>query len=171
MEESPMNDESAGRSLSARYFNAFRIASYLLVFYALGHTLGAVTGTPHFGAESDAVIALMKSIHVRAQGADCSWWGFYRGFGAVISVQFVLAAVLTWHLGGMTAHERHRVAPVAWALLASSAAGAVIAWVYFFPAPIAFATAITLVLGVACVRDLRAAGEAARFERPKGEHP
>jgi hypothetical protein len=41
------------RSFHSRYFNAFRLASYLLVLYTLGHTLGAVIETPQFGASSN----------------------------------------------------------------------------------------------------------------------
>ena len=42
----------AGRGVLVRYFNAYRLAAYVLVFYALAHTLGAVIATPQFGAES-----------------------------------------------------------------------------------------------------------------------
>jgi hypothetical protein len=147
---------SAGlRSLRDRYANAFRLASALLVLYALGHTMGAVVAVPRFGDASDTVVALMQSVHVRSQGADCTWYGFYRGFGMLVTVFFVLSAVLAWHLGGLTLRAQRDLAPVAWTLFASHVAGAVVTWVYFFPAPIVFSTLIAALLGVACLRSHR----------------
>jgi hypothetical protein len=136
----------------ARYLNAFRLTTYLLILYTFGHTLGAVISTPQFGPASDAVVSLMKSVHVTAQGADCTWYGFYRGFGVIVSVYFLFSAVLTWRLGGMTPRERRPFAPVTWALFASYAATAVVSWIWFFPVPLAFSTAIAALLGFTCVR-------------------
>ena len=143
------------RSVRARYFNAFRLASYLLVLYALGHTTGAVVSTPRFGPDSDAVVAMMKSVHVTAQGVDCTWYGFYRGFGVLVSVFFVFSAILTWQLGGMTARERRPLAPVLWALFLGYVATAAVTWVSFFPVPLVFSTAIAALLGFACVKKER----------------
>jgi hypothetical protein len=152
----------ADRSIPSRYFNAFRLTTYLLVLYALGHTLGAVIQTPRLGEGSDAVVATMKSVHVVAQGADCTFYGFYRGFGIFVSLFLAFSAVLTWHLGGMTAREQRRFAPVTWALFLSYVGGAAVVWVYFFAAPIAFGTVVPVVLGFACIRNRREAeGEAA----------
>jgi len=81
-----------------RFFNSFRLASILLVLYTIGHTAGAVIATPKLGVGSDTVVALMKSVHVRAQGADCTWYGFYRGFGALVSVFFAFSAIVAWQL-------------------------------------------------------------------------
>jgi hypothetical protein len=135
-----------------RYFNVFRVASYLLVLYTLGHTLGAVIATPRFGLESDAVVALMKSVHVRAQSTDCTWYGFYRGFGILVSIYFVFSAFAAWYLGSEGGRVETVLRPIAWALFLGHLAGAVIAWVYFFPAPIVFSTAITALLGYGCWR-------------------
>jgi hypothetical protein len=147
------------RDLRGRYANTFRIASVLLVLYTLGHTLGAVVSIPRFGDASDTVVSLMQSVHVRAQGADCTWYGFYRGFGILVSVFFVLSAVLAWHLGGIAPRARRDLAPVAWTLFAGHLAGAVVTWVYFFPVPIVFSTAIAALLGFGCLRSIRSADE------------
>jgi hypothetical protein len=146
---------AATPGFGTRYFNAFRVATYLLVLYALGHTLGAVTATPQFGPESDTVAAMMKSVVVRAQGSECTWYGFYRGFGILVSVFFVFSAILTWQLGGMTARQQRALGPVTWALFASYAASAVVSVAYFFVVPIVFSTAITLALAAGCVRARR----------------
>jgi hypothetical protein len=143
------------RGFGERYTSAFRVASVLLVLYALGHTMGAVVAVPRFGVASDTVVTLMQSVHVRVQGAECTWYGFYRGFGIIVSAFFVLSAVLAWHLGGATPGARRDLAPVAWTLFASHLAGALVTWVYFFPVPIVFSTVITALLGLGCLRGHR----------------
>jgi hypothetical protein len=143
------------KGTGARFFNAYRLAAYVLVLYGLGHTTGAVVGTPRFGTESDAVVTAMKTVHVAAQGADCTWYGFFRGFGAFISVFMAFSAVMAWRLGGMTRDERAPFALVVWALVASYAASAVTSWVYLSPMPVVFSTAVTALLAVACAGDAR----------------
>jgi hypothetical protein len=143
------------RALWNRCANEFRVASVLLVLYTLGHTMGAVVAIPRFGEASDTVVALMQSVHVRAQGADCTWYGFYRGFGVLVSAFFVLSAVLAWHLGGTARRARRELAPVAWTLFAGHLVGAVVAWVYFFPTPVVFSTVIAALLGFGCLRSHR----------------
>jgi hypothetical protein len=137
-------------SVWARYFNAFRIASYVMVLFAFGHTRGAMIGTPHFGPESDNVASMMQSVAVRVQGSECTWYGFYRGFGIMVTVFFLFTAALSFYLGGLDARDRRTLAPVAWLLLASYAANTVLAAAYFFPAPVVFSTAICVALGFAC---------------------
>jgi hypothetical protein len=140
-----------------RRINAYRIAAVVLVLFALGHTRGALLSTPRFGPASDAVAAAMKDVHLAAAGAsDCTWYGFYLGFGIIVSVFFLLSAVLAWHLGGKTARERAGLWPVSAALVASYAANLVITRLYFFPAPTVFSAAVTLLLGWGLASDLRA---------------
>jgi hypothetical protein len=145
-----MSNSTPSKGVGARYFNAFRLASYLLVFYTFGHTLGAVIKTPQFGAESDTVVALMKSIHVQAQSADCTWYGFYRGFGIFVSIYFVFSIFAAWRLGGMSEDDKAALMPFAWALFLSHLAGAFVAFAYFFAAPMVFSTAIAALLGLGC---------------------
>jgi hypothetical protein len=143
-------------SLAARYFNVYRLAAYVLVLNTLGHTLGALVQTPQFGPASDAVVSMMKSVHLDAQGAVCTWYGFYLGFGSIASVFLLLLAFLAWHLGGKTAPERRVFAPLAWALFLASAGNAVIVWLLFFPVAQVFATLAAILLGVGCIRDWKA---------------
>jgi hypothetical protein len=137
-----------------RYFNPFRLASYLLVLYLAGHTFGAVLSTPRFGATSDAVVAQMKSVHLLAQGSDTTWYGFYEGFGWFVTIFFGFSASMTWFLGGMSRQQRRAIAPLTWTLLLAQVAGLVVAWIWFFAAPIVFSLLITVLLGSACLRDL-----------------
>jgi hypothetical protein len=148
------------RGLRETYFNEFRLAAYVLVLYTLGHTLGAVINTPQFGVGSDAVVTLMKSVRVVVQGAECTWYGFYRGFGAFVSIYFAFSVYVTWLLGGTSGEDRRCLLPIGWAMFASHACGAVVAVIYFFPVPIVLSILVTVLLGVGCFRsqrDLRAA--------------
>jgi hypothetical protein len=139
-----------------RYFNVYRLATYCLVVYTLGHTLGAVVATPRFGPESDRVVSMMKSVHVIVQGTNCTWYGFYLGFGWMVSVFFALSAVITWHLGGRATSDRVVLVPISISVFLSHVVGCVLAWVYFFPAPRIFSTAIAGLLGVGCLQDWNA---------------
>jgi hypothetical protein len=150
---------TAPQGVLARYFNVYRLAAYFLILFTIGHTLGAVVLTPMFGPESDRVVSAMKSVHVNAQGADCTWYGFYGGMSASVSLYMIFQIVLIWYLAGKTPRERHAFAPVTWALFLTLAAGIVNTWLYFFPAAIIFSTAVALLVGIGCVQDWRAGRE------------
>ena len=158
MAEEKLHVAAAWRSVLARYFNSYRLAAYVLVFYALGHTLGAVIATPQFGTESDSVVSMMKSVHVIAQGSDATWYGFFRGFGWFITVFFVFSIVFAWFVGGKCGEFRAQLAPVTWSLFVSYVAGAVIAWKYLFMMPTLFAVAVAALFGIGCIRDWLGSG-------------
>lgn len=141
----------------ARYFNPFRLATYLLILYCAGHTWGALLSTPHFGQASDAVFRAMKSVHFQAQGADSTWYGFYMGFGLMVSVFFLFSAAMTWFMGGLVRCEKRALAPLIWGLFLSYIANTVLAWAYFFPAPIIFSTLISALLGFEALKTVRPA--------------
>ena len=142
---------SERRGVAARYFNPLRLSTYLLVLYFLGHTRGALLSLPHFSAEADAVLASMKSVHFQCLGSTCTWFGFYLGFGYLVSAFFLLSAAMTWYLGGLSRVERRRLVPLTWMLFLSHAADAVIAWTWFFIAPQLFSTMIAALLGFECI--------------------
>lgn len=140
----------------ARYLNPFRIAAVILVLFFLGHTLGALIGLPSFGAQGDAVLAAMKETHFQCQTSDCTWFGFYLGFGWDVSVFFLLSAAIAWYLGGRSRAEQRALKPIAWSLFLSHVASAGIAWTWFFIAPQLFATVVAALLGYECLVKLRA---------------
>src|SRR5262249_40945287 len=99
-----LNNHLAGQprqGVAARYLNPLRLAAYTLVLFCFGHSMGALIHTPSFGAPSDAVWAAMRAVHFRCQTADCTWFGFYEGFGWLVSVFFLFAAAVAWFLGGL----------------------------------------------------------------------
>jgi hypothetical protein len=149
-------DPTKGDHPMSKYLNPLRLTTVLLLLYCLGHTVGALVSTPHFGVESDAVMTAMKSTRFSADGSECSWFGFYLGFGYDVSIFFLFSAVLTWFLGGMSLRDQRRWAPITWTLLVSYAATVVLAVRYFFVVPIVFSSLITLLLGFHAARITRA---------------
>ena len=143
-------------STSARYFNPLRIAAYVLVLYFLGHTWGALLSTPAFGTAGDAVLSAMKSVRFACDGSNCTWFGFYLGFGWFVSIFFLLSAAVAWFLGGLDARDQRVVTPIAWMLFLAHAAGMILAWRYFFLTPLIFSTVTAALLGFHCVRAMRA---------------
>jgi hypothetical protein len=122
----------------------YRIASALLVLFALGHTLGFRQNNPAWGV--GAVIDLMRSIHFDAQGFNRTYWDFFSAFGLFFSVFLLFAAVLAWQLGGLSAEIFARVRNIAWALAISFAAVTALSFKYAFTTPIVFSTLVTLCL-------------------------
>jgi hypothetical protein len=146
-------------SIAGSYFNPFRLASYLLILYCAGHTWGALLSVPRFGAESLAVMSAMKSVHFRCQTSDCTWFGFYFGFGLFLSVFLLFSAAVTWFIGGLGRDGQDRLFPITWMLFLTFVAGTVIAWEYFFALPALFSTAIAALIGFQCLAARRARAE------------
>jgi hypothetical protein len=134
-----------------KHLNPLRLAAVLLVLYCVGHTTGALLSTPDFGPASDGVVSAMKAVHFQVQGSDCTWFGFYEGFGWLVSVFFLFSAVVAWLLGGVPREGRRSLAIIIWALFASHLADAILAYRYFFLPPMIFSTAIAALLAVECV--------------------
>ena len=122
----------------------YRIASVLLLLFAIGHTLGFRQNNPAWGAGS--VIDSMRSIHFDAQGFSRTYWDFFSAFGFFFSVFLLFAAVLAWQLGGLPAETLARMRRTAWALAICFAAVTALSWRYAFTTPIVFSAIITVCL-------------------------
>ncbi|HTG31131.1 MAG TPA: hypothetical protein VK818_23165 [Methylomirabilota bacterium] len=120
----------------------YRIASVLLLLFAIGHTLGFRQTNPEWGVSS--LIDSMRSIHFDAQGFNRTYWDFFSAFGLFFSVFLLFAAVLAWELGGLPAEIFAR--RTAWALAICFAAVTALSLRYAFTTPIVFSTMITMCL-------------------------
>jgi len=147
---------SARPGFAARFLNPFRLTAYVLVLFCLGHTTGALIRLPSFGPQSDAVLAGMKATHFQCQTSDCTWFGFYLGFGWMVSVFFLVTAAIAWYLGGRSRLEQRALRPVVWALFLGNVANVAIGWTWFFIAPQVFGTVVAILLGYECLVKLRA---------------
>ena len=142
-----------------KYFNLYRVSSYLLIFFAFTHTVGGLLSKSGHGKEADAVLSSMKAVHFDVMCAACTYYDFYFGFGISVSVFFLFSAFVAWFIGGMKPGERRAVSPLVWALFISYLLVAVISRVYFFIAPGVTATIIAVLLGISCVRNIKSASQ------------
>ena len=119
----------------------YRIASVLLLLFAIGHTLGFRQTNPEWGV--GPLIDSMRSIHFDAQGFSRTYWDFFSAFGLFFSVFLLFAAVLAWQLGGLPAETLAPMRRTGWALAICFAAVTALSWRYAFTTPIVFSAIIT----------------------------
>jgi len=122
----------------------YRIASVLLLLFAVGHTLGFRQSDPTWGV--DTLLGSMRSIHFEVQGFSRTYWDLFVAAGFSVGVFYFFAAILAWQLGGLPAQTLALIRGTAWAFAACFAAITVVSWRYLFILPIAFAIVITLCL-------------------------
>lgn len=125
----------------------YRIASILLLLFAVGHTLGFRRVDPKWGI--DSLISSMRSIRFNANGFERSYWDFFVGFGLFVSVLMVFAAIIAWQLGGLAPGTLVAMRISAWGFVVCFAAVAYLSWRYFFAVPVVFSIVILLCLAVA----------------------
>jgi hypothetical protein len=140
-----------------KHFTLFRSAAYLTLLFCAAHTAGGMLSQASLGPASDAVFSAMKSTHFEFNGADCTWYGFWFGFGLTVSAFLALVAVTALVLDRVTPEAWPQVQPIAWALVIAMAFNGVMAWRYFFAGPTAFSVVIVLLLIAGTVRKARAA--------------
>ena len=122
----------------------YRIASVLLLLFAVGHTLGFRNIDPAWGV--DSLVQTMKSVHFNASGSDRTYWDFFLGAGYSVGVLYLFAAILAWQLGSLPPATLTLMRGTTWAFAIGFAAIAVISWRYLFIIPIAFSAAVTFCL-------------------------
>jgi hypothetical protein len=135
-----------------KYLSPYRIATYLLVLFFVGHTGGGMLSQKSLGPPSDAVFASMKAVHFTFNGADCTWYGFWFGFGLVVSVFLLLSAIVAWQLDKVAPAQWSAVSVIAWAFCAAHLVNAALSWKYFFAGPGTIGTAVALLLGIGAWR-------------------
>jgi hypothetical protein len=122
----------------------YRIASVLLVLFAIGHTLGFTKADPEWGV--GPLVVSMQSTHFDAQGFKRSYWDFYVGFGLFVSAFLLFSAVFAWQLAGVRPDHFASVRTIAWGFVLCFVAVAALSWKFFFAAPIIFSVVIALCL-------------------------
>lgn len=130
----------------------FRIATYLLVLYGLAHTAGGMLAEDSLGPSADAVFAQMKAVTFDFNGSTSTWYGFWFGFGIMVSVFLAASAFIAWKLDAVPPDAWPVVSPIAWTLVVAHGVNAVLGWRYFFAGPALFGVAITTLLAVGAWR-------------------
>ncbi len=122
----------------------YRVAAVLLLFFAIGHTLGFRQSDPSWGV--DTLLASMRSIHFDVQGFSRTYWDLFVAAGFCVGVFYFFAAVLAWQLGGLPAGTLALMRSTAWSFAVCFAAISVVSWRYLFILPIVFSIVITMCL-------------------------
>jgi hypothetical protein len=122
----------------------YRIASGLLVLFAIGHTAGFRQVDPSWRAEG--VLRALKNLRFDVQGFTRTYWDFYTGFGLFVTVFLAFAAILAWQLGGLPQNVLRAMPAVPWSLASSFVFVTFLSWRYFFVVPLAFSAGIALCL-------------------------
>jgi hypothetical protein len=138
---------------------AFRSASVLLFIFCLMHTGGGMLAQRSLGPASDTVFEAMKSVHFNFNGADCTWYGFWFGFGLTASIFLLLSAIVAWELERVPNELWPSLEIISWAFVLSHVANTVLAWKYFFAGPGVFGILISLLLAVGTLRKSRRVAE------------
>jgi len=133
----------------------YRIASVLLLLFALGHTLGFRQVDPKWGV--DSLVASMRNATFAAQGSMRSYWDFYVGFGLFATVFLLFAAFLAWQLGGLPAQTLARMRGITWAFALCFVVVTMLSWQYFFITPVVFSAVTTICLIAAAWSSAKAA--------------
>lgn len=128
--------------MSSKLF--YRIASILLLLFALGHTLGFRKTDPEWGV--DAVVMSMQAVHFNTQGFGRTYYDFYVGFGLFVSVFLLFAAVLAWQLGRLGRETLRQLPFATWGLVLCFVGVTVLSWEYFFVIPLILSSVITICL-------------------------
>ncbi len=125
-----------------------RIASVVAIVQAILHTIGGVYGTPEPGPATVAVAA-MKENQFLVTGLTRSYWGFFMGFGLGITVFLAIEGVVFWLLGSLAEKDGVNVRPILMAFVVGYAALTVLAYLYFFWAPMVCDAVVALCLALA----------------------
>src|ERR1700720_1740000 len=120
----------------------YRIATVLLLLFAVGHTLGFRQSDPQWGV--DALLASMRSIHFDVQGFNRTYWDLFEAAGFSVGVFYLFAAILAWELGGLPAATFAFMRGTAWAFALCFSAITVVSWRYLFILPVIFSLVITV---------------------------
>jgi hypothetical protein len=140
-----------GASLMSRLL--YRVAAVLILLFDVGHSVGFPWSDPKWGVDTSA----MKSTHFQILGFSRTYWDFYIGFGLLVSVFLLLAAILAWQLGGLPSQTAALVRLSAWSLAVCFVVLTILNWTYFFTIPIVFSGLIAICLVSATWLSTRAA--------------
>jgi len=135
-----------------RFLTPFRLATYLLVIFFAGHTGGGMLAQKSLGPSADTVFDAMKTVHFTFNGADSTWYGFWFGFGIMVSAYILFSAVVAWQLDKVPPERWGDVSTIAWALAATQLASTLLSFKYFFLGPALLGVAVTALVTIGTLR-------------------
>ena len=120
-----------------------RLLAAIMMFFTVGHTIG-VLNPPAEGGAGQALEA-MRRARFPIMGFERSYWDFYRGFGFLVSLEFLLFAVIAYQLSVLSRRSARAALPLMVTLEIGCAVTALLSWTYFFAAPM-----VTSLAAVVC---------------------
>jgi len=142
----------------------YRIASVLLVLFALGHAVGFLKFKPPT-AEGMAVRDAMERVHFQVRDRDYSYGGWYLGFGLFNSLFLLYAAFVAWRLGSLAALNAPAAEALGWGLCAVMLGSLALCWAYFNMVAVAFSAILAVCLGWAAWLSHGSGGTRAKASR------
>jgi hypothetical protein len=128
----------------------YRMASVLLLLFAVGHTFGFLAFRPPT-AEGLAVFDAMNRVQFQVGNATFSYGHFYKGFGLSITLFELFEAYLAWYLGSLVQRGSDAIAALSWPFVVLQVTGLVLAWMYFGTVPLVLSVLVAVCLAIATV--------------------
>jgi len=125
----------------------YRVASGLLLLFAIGHTLGFQQPDPAWGMGT--VLGSMQSSQFIVQGFTRTYWDFFLGAGFTVGVLYLFAAVLAWQLGGLPVATLASMRVTIWSFAACFVVVTALSWRYLFWIPIVMSGVVGACLAAA----------------------
>jgi len=122
----------------------YRIASALLLLFAIGHTIGFRQTDPQWGV--DSLVGSMRTIHFDIQGFNRSYWDFFVGAGLQVGAFLLFAAILAWQLGSLGQPALKLLSMLTWSFATLFVGVTLLSWMYLFLIPLIFSALISLCL-------------------------
>ena len=122
----------------------YRIASVLLILFALGHTMGFRRIDPRW--RIDPLISQLRSTRFDVQGFDRSYWDFFTGFGLFVTILLLFASIVSWQLGGLPKESLSSMRLTTWGLAVTFVIVTFLSYRYFFIIPVVFSAVVAVLL-------------------------
>jgi hypothetical protein len=125
----------------------YRVASGLLLLFAIAHSIGFWQSDPSWSV--GAVLGSMRSSQFTIQGFTRTYWDFFLGAGFTVGLLFLFASVLAWQLGGLRVATLASMRFTTWSFATCFFAITALSWRYLFWIPIVMSGVIAVCLAAA----------------------
>ncbi len=132
-----------------------KVAAALQALSAVLHTIATARETATRGPAEQAVFDAMQAFRFDIMGSTRSYWDFYRGYVFLMTVIFLLLAVLMWQLSNLSRKAPRQALPMVAAILVAQIFLDVVSWEYFFAGPGVMSLLIVLCLVTAVIGTYR----------------
>ena len=129
-----------------------RIASLLMVFHLVGHSIGHSGWRKAADPVQQEVVKQMTEHEFPFMGATHSIGDYYEGYGWTGSIALVFFALVLWMCSSASAENKSLVLRILVVLVVCLIAWAIDELVFFFPFAASITFAAAVLTGVACLK-------------------